>query len=74
MAVQESKTIVIDITNEIEKLKVKKENLIDKFVTECEEINAQIKYLRELQKIGGNNGTWKRNRRMDVLEWTISVM
>lgn len=57
MAVLENKTIVIDITNEIEKLKIKKENLIDKFVTECEEINAQIKYLRELQKIGGNNGT-----------------
>lgn len=46
------KEVMIDCDKEIEKLRKEKEELIDKFVTKAENINAQIRYLKSLKERG----------------------
>lgn len=46
------KEVTLDCDKEIEKLRKEKEELIDKFVTKAESINAQIRYLKSLKERG----------------------
>ena len=46
------KEVTIDCDKEIEKLRKEKEELINKFITKAESINAQIRYLKQLKEKG----------------------
>lgn len=46
------KEVTIDCDKEIENLRKEKEELIDRFVTKAENINAQTRYLKSLKEKG----------------------
>ena len=45
----------VKINNQINRLRAKKESLIDEFIGRAEEINSEIKYYKELLKGNDNN-------------------
>ena len=42
--------IELETRNEIKQLQDQKDKLLDKFIRDCEAINAQIRYLRSKEK------------------------